>query len=533
MAKNQSENGRGAKSQAASRSEHSTAAQPAGSSGEQAEKGRESLPNRVAHGVASINAHLPFLPYLGLGMWMAWNLLAFSGSPWLEDRANSWPVSTLFVIHLGASVVTLALFALNDGKLRPLVSHTAFPFIGAVVALAGAVLAIVARPSMLSSAAVFFAGSICTGLGTSLIFIRGIMLFGALRPRESFIRISEALLFACATYCTVQVLPDLLASALFALLPAFAAVLLTLRPYSFAERTVMEHPSRFTPQFASFLVAVVVFATSAQIMKSGLYPLPYEDAVRSHDFMVMAVMFTSIVLIVGCAASSKPFGFARIYAPATLAIIALLIIAPMADLGALATGALSSAANYTFNLMVWGMLAYIVFQAQGSALRVFCLGNAALAFGSVLGSAASGALTASGISDENFTMLCLVFALISIVVSLFVFPEHKIGELLLPVDETQFEQPGGEDRFAPWKEACASIARDRGLSSREEEVFTLLARGKTTQQVSDALVISPYTTRAHTRSIYTKLDVHSRAELADVVSSRVKGEPHGESGKDG
>lgn len=47
----------------------------------------------------------------------------------------------------------------------------------------------------------------------------------------------------------------------------------------------------------------------------------------------------------------------------------------------------------------------------------------------------------------------------------------------------------------------------------------MLARGRGSQSISDALTISLYTTRAHTRNIYTKLDIHSRQELIDKVNS--------------
>ncbi|WP_270297195.1 LuxR C-terminal-related transcriptional regulator [Eggerthella sinensis] len=50
----------------------------------------------------------------------------------------------------------------------------------------------------------------------------------------------------------------------------------------------------------------------------------------------------------------------------------------------------------------------------------------------------------------------------------------------------------------------------------------MLARGYGSQSISDALTVSLYTTRAHTRNIYAKLDVHSRQELADRVRAYVE-----------
>ena len=50
------------------------------------------------------------------------------------------------------------------------------------------------------------------------------------------------------------------------------------------------------------------------------------------------------------------------------------------------------------------------------------------------------------------------------------------------------------------------------LSTREIEVLSLIAQGKTNKEISSALVISPGTVKAHTSNIYRKLDVANRTE---------------------
>lgn len=50
------------------------------------------------------------------------------------------------------------------------------------------------------------------------------------------------------------------------------------------------------------------------------------------------------------------------------------------------------------------------------------------------------------------------------------------------------------------------------LSSREQEVITLIATGLSNQQISDTLKISLHTVKAHTQSIYRKLDVERRTQ---------------------
>jgi LuxR family maltose regulon positive regulatory protein len=52
------------------------------------------------------------------------------------------------------------------------------------------------------------------------------------------------------------------------------------------------------------------------------------------------------------------------------------------------------------------------------------------------------------------------------------------------------------------------------LTDREREVLALLAEGLTNPQIAEALVVATGTVKAHTASIYRKLDVHNRTEAA-------------------
>jgi len=83
---------------------------------------------------------------------------------------------------------------------------------------------------------------------------------------------------------------------------------------------------------------------------------------------------------------------------------------------------------------------------------------------------------------------------------------------------------------APWAErARAELAatgetlrrRDPSavetLTPQELRIADLLAAGRTTREAAAALFLSPKTVEFHLRSVYRKLDIHSRAELAAAV----------------
>lgn len=68
-------------------------------------------------------------------------------------------------------------------------------------------------------------------------------------------------------------------------------------------------------------------------------------------------------------------------------------------------------------------------------------------------------------------------------------------------------------------EACiAAIPENLGISAREAQIMLLFAQGRSANWIAEDLVISKNTVRSHIRSIYTKLDVHSRKELLEKLA---------------
>jgi two-component system NarL family response regulator len=60
--------------------------------------------------------------------------------------------------------------------------------------------------------------------------------------------------------------------------------------------------------------------------------------------------------------------------------------------------------------------------------------------------------------------------------------------------------------------------RQDELTPREQEVCGLVAQGKTSKQIAEALEISVHTVNNHRKRICRKLGVHSTAELVAVAA---------------
>jgi DNA-binding CsgD family transcriptional regulator len=67
---------------------------------------------------------------------------------------------------------------------------------------------------------------------------------------------------------------------------------------------------------------------------------------------------------------------------------------------------------------------------------------------------------------------------------------------------------------------AAGTSGNGPLTDREREIAELVAAGRTNREVARQLVLSPRTVEAHLRTIYAKLGVRSRVELARGLPDR-------------
>ena len=75
---------------------------------------------------------------------------------------------------------------------------------------------------------------------------------------------------------------------------------------------------------------------------------------------------------------------------------------------------------------------------------------------------------------------------------------------------------GAPDRIAAQAQLLRAHYR---LSARETEIMELIARGNTVARIAEMLVVSENTVRTHSKRIYTKLDIHKKQELIDLIDT--------------
>ena len=71
--------------------------------------------------------------------------------------------------------------------------------------------------------------------------------------------------------------------------------------------------------------------------------------------------------------------------------------------------------------------------------------------------------------------------------------------------------------FKSIDERCEAVAKEHGLTTRELEVMQLLCKGRTKAYIAETLFLSENTIKSHSKTLYTKLSIHSKRELLDKV----------------
>ena len=112
------------------------------------------------------------------------------------------------------------------------------------------------------------------------------------------------------------------------------------------------------------------------------------------------------------------------------------------------------------------------------------------------------------------------FAVVAILLYILAIPAFAIlhmrgREVAHRQQNRKLHQPGVE-------EACHRVVRDAGLSEKHAQIIVLMARGDTTQRISETLTLSENTVRTYRKAIYEALDVHSKQELLDKIQAAAR-----------
>lgn len=208
------------------------------------------------------------------------------------------------------------------------------------------------------------------------------------------------------------------------------------------------------------------------------------------------------------ARGSQDLGGLRV---AVLAVaVVLLAVVFLCGLGPSASSAIVLAARSLVSVLIYLRLFDVVHRRGYHPCAVYGVGRGVYEVSLVLGLLAYAGLKGAGLL--GFMTPAVTYFFVSCI--LLVMLNGFAGALKLPF---LHPEPVTDPASLPFDDACERLARERGLTERELQIMKLVVKGHTKKRIAEVLNLSEDTIRYHTKSLYRKLDVHSRQDLLDVL----------------
>lgn len=427
--------------------------------------------------------------------------------------------------------------------------------------------------SFVPAAAFVVAGGLLTGVGSAAMAARWASVFGGTSSRSVVENLPTLLAVVVVICASVNYIPREVCMALVVVLPLLsAAALQYARRY---QRGLTEQACGAGTGGVGALrdAAAVACGDAALAAGEGAAVLRGGKRAVTAEVGFVGLMGFTIAVMPSIAAAGFDYSvvfyglsglFVLLFAGAYIArferrnllvlfavpvLVLLMALLPLVRFGAQGFGsALEPAGNCAFELVLLFGCVLLAHLTDASPARMFLIGRLSLAVFDWLGSAAGSLLKASADSVMLAQVAgVLLFAscellLLGLVVA-FLSTSRKTAAATAGGDDVApavgasaagFVSPAAPhpvargaacalpqytnaDSAADSQAHLAAVADRFGLSERERDVFALLAEGRTSARIQEELCIAAGTVNYHTRNIYSKLGVHSRQELIDLV----------------
>ncbi len=520
------------------------------------------LASKYAEGMHRLAEQWPYLRYLGLGAWWAWIWLCYTSTGlyayWpAGDVSLARQVGSMYLYSTPAIMCVLLAAAALWRRATPLLGCRTLVVGVSCLGVAGSLLIAVAP--WLQPFPAFEVGAVLTGVGTSVLALKTGEAYGTLGARDVLTAGFVSLVFAAFLYFMGAGIPAAWQPAFIAAMPLVSALLFIMPaddPFPADELLVAggqqgRGRGRRAPGMRSYtrlVIAAAVVSITAGFAR-GIASASMDDGGYAQAGAVTAfiacVASLAIVLMVNSGDIVR--SVRRVYAALVVLGVAVVFSSAFGvNLVYLGIG------KELLWMMFTCLMAYTAFRFGFSPVRAFGIGQAVY-----LGSSAASwwlGISCAGLLSSPSAKLVVTAALMLAIASLFafVFTDADIkfiftwkrdsfaGDAGAASGQARAGVPAaqGSRGDAPLADGAragapgcaldpealaldpvaleariAAIPAELGISAREAQIIALFAQGRSANWISEDLLISKNTVRSHVRSIYTKLDVHSRKEL--------------------
>lgn len=264
-----------------------------------------------------------------------------------------------------------------------------------------------------------------------------------------------------------------------------------------------------------------IFGTSILCFMGGLMlEISGQQEVPLSSFQQTSLLTSAVVvlcLLLPALLLKKPLNIERMYAIALPLSAAGFLLLPL--LWNAAGGIVNSFAqlgSMVAGIILWCMLADIAYDTKLPSWLLFPIALICTNLAQLAG------ILVGYFNVDQITQSDIVLTTVALVAVYFLF----MVALLLFKDKSFKGEEKGQSIISPrhseqlLESRSAEVAAENQFTPRETDTFLLLAQGFTIPDISEKLFVSENTVKSHVKSIYQKLDIHTRSELIELVSDR-------------
>ncbi|MBQ6585297.1 MAG: LuxR family transcriptional regulator, partial [Coriobacteriales bacterium] len=253
-------------------------------------------------------------------------------------------------------------------------------------------------------------------------------------------------------------------------------------------------------------------------VKNGLVAGGESGFAIANNLSALIVTLLLLFLVVLLIAYPKRSNLVNVYRVALIVSVSSACLMPLVVVGGQAVFlpyAINTAAFRIFGCLMWVVITAVCTPERERTTQVFSWARACWAFGPLLGLLIGRWLFRVGASSDTGTIIVLAWILSVgyICGYLFAYNEEQVVKL------TDFFPAAPRTKQLNLR--CQIISRKYGLSERESEILTYLAKGRSAAFIQEQLVLSYSTVSTHRQHIYQKLGIHSQQELLDLVDKTI------------
>lgn len=450
--------------------------------------------------------------YLGLGLLIAWVYCSwFSGSIFGAGNEDA-AISTLRVSLL-FSAIGLVVLVFRPRKRSPL--SPLIVFCSALIVTLTTICS-----SFLSEGVVLLAVSALGGFVSAVLWVAWGELLCQIGQDVTESCIPASLVVFAAACIVVYVMPAPFSGILSALLPLASCVMLLLgrnsQPADFLFPAAEEPFSRVFPSLAKLaLCSMICSAANGFVVTVTSFDLG--EALFATDslllFYIVGGIIAAIISLLSLTFASR-LNFSLLYQCVIPLIVFSLSLKALGGANNMALAlVLACAASLCVEALFYAIFTRITMQRFCLPSETFGIFRAAAQVGFLVGGVLSAWSVAEGIDS---LAMCLGFICICVVMlPLFLHLQKRFD--VPPVGER--ERHADSASLGQGKDVLQEIIDTFKLSAREAEVLRFLSKGRSVPYMREAMTLSKSTIETHIKHIYSKVDVHSKQELLDLIES--------------